>query len=85
MEGSPVSRGVAGAVETALDAAFGTGRPPEPRCVDIAEAARLLGVGRSTTFRLVADGELASFTVGRRRLIPVYAIDAFIAQRLGAT
>jgi excisionase family DNA binding protein len=32
--------------------------------------ARRIGLGRTTTYRLIRDGELRSIKVGRRRLIP---------------
>jgi excisionase family DNA binding protein len=33
------------------------------------EAAQSLGVSRPTIYKLLAEGQLASFTIGRRRLI----------------
>lgn len=45
----------------------------------VTEAARRLGIGRTTTFALMRTGELRSVTVGRRRLVPAGAIDEFVA------
>jgi excisionase family DNA binding protein len=45
------------------------------------DTGKLLGLGRSTVFRLVREGQLASVRVGRRRLMPVKEIHAF-ADRL---
>lgn len=42
------------------------------------EAADRLGVGRTTIFELLAAGELQSIKIGRRRLIPVAALAAFV-------
>jgi excisionase family DNA binding protein len=48
--------------------------------VDIAEAARRLGVSPRTVAALVATGELSSRRIGRRRVIPVRALERFINQ-----
>jgi excisionase family DNA binding protein len=45
------------------------------------EARAILKIGRSTMIRLVLSGELRSITIGRRRLISVQALEAFIRQR----
>jgi excisionase family DNA binding protein len=49
----------------------------------IADAAALIGVGRTTAYALIADGELRTITVGRRRLVPQCELESFIARRLG--
>lgn len=46
------------------------------------EAAQALGLGRSTTYELLRSGELPSIRVGRRVLIPLAALEGFIAKRL---
>jgi excisionase family DNA binding protein len=38
------------------------------------DAGRALGVGRTTTFQLIATGRLRTVRIGRRRLVPVRAI-----------
>lgn len=50
----------------------------------IEEAAQSLGVGRTTVYDLMSSGELESVKVGRRRIIPVDAIGAFLAARRAA-
>ncbi len=56
----------------------------EPRlaamALSVQEAARVLGLGRTTVFALVSRGELASLRVGRRRLVPVSAIEAYLVR-----
>jgi excisionase family DNA binding protein len=44
------------------------------------ETAQMLGIGRSTVFRLIADGELPSVRIGRRRLVPVAGVRDYAAR-----
>jgi excisionase family DNA binding protein len=46
--------------------------------VNIAEAARRLGLSARTVATLVLRRELPSRKVGRRRIIPVVALEAFV-------
>ena len=46
--------------------------------VNIPEAARRLGLSARTVATLVARGHLKSRKVGRRRIIPVVALEAFV-------
>lgn len=55
------------------------------RGLSVAEAAKRIGIGRSQTYELVASGELESFTIGRRRIVPESAIRTFFARRLAAS
>jgi excisionase family DNA binding protein len=50
----------------------------EQLAVNIAEAARRLGLSIRTVAALVSRRELASRKVGRRRIIPIAALEAFI-------
>ena len=43
------------------------------------EAAKALNVGRTTVYALMNSGELHSIKVGGCRLIPVIALEAFLA------
>ncbi len=43
------------------------------------EAARMLGIGKTTIYRLLEAGVIRSIRVGRCRLIPVEAIKEFLA------
>ncbi|MFZ3595875.1 excisionase family DNA-binding protein [Streptomyces sp. BH104] len=45
----------------------------------VEEAARRLGIGRTTCFKLVAMGELESVMVGRLRRVPADAVPAYVA------
>ena len=59
----------------------------EQLAVSIPEAARRLGLSIRTVATLVSRRELASRKVGRRRIIPVAALEAFVKgfQRPGCT
>ncbi len=46
------------------------------------EAARLLGVERTTIWRMCRRGELAKVCIGRRALITRASIDAFVAAQI---
>ena len=47
-----------------------------------AEAARALGVGRTTLYAWLNEGRIASFSVGATRLIPVAEIERFLSSQL---
>ncbi len=59
-----------------------TGAQVDRIAVCVEEAAEMLGLGRSTVFELLKDGSLVSVKVGKRRLIPVRELSAFL-ERLG--
>lgn len=48
----------------------------EPISVDVATAVKLTSIGRTRLYELIADGSLASKTIGRRRVIPYAALKA---------
>lgn len=50
----------------------------EPLSVDIPEACRLTGLGRSKLYELLGNGEIASVKVGKRRLIAVASLRAWL-------
>ena len=66
-----------GSAETGAETA------PE-RGYSIEEAASRIGIGRSMTYELLADGRLESITIGRRRIIPESAIRALMQRQLEA-
>lgn len=41
----------------------------EPRLLSVMEAARLLGIGRSTLYLILKDGRLSARKLGKRTLI----------------
>jgi excisionase family DNA binding protein len=61
------------------------GSRQERLLLTVEEAARRLRIGRTTAYRLVAEGELASIQIGHLRRIPVDAVTAFVQARRTAT
>lgn len=57
----------------------------EALAVSVGEAARLLGVSRATTYKLVTAGILPSLKLGRRRLIRRCDIEAVLSQRVASS
>ena len=56
----------------------------EALSVDIPEACRLTGLGRSKLYDLLGNGEIASIMVGKRRVIVVAELRAWL-DRLSST
>jgi excisionase family DNA binding protein len=57
--------------------------PPPHRTLAVppAEAARLLGVSRTRLYEELGSGAIPSFHLGRRRLIRITALEAWMAER----
>lgn len=55
-----------------------------PISVGVDEAARLIGVARSMFYEIIARGEIETFKVGRRRLVHVKALEAFVKEQARA-
>lgn len=56
-----------------------TTAPVERLSVGAEEAAQILGVGRSTVFKLVKEGMLRGVKLGKRRLFTVRELEALLA------
>lgn len=50
----------------------------EPIAVSIKAAGASLGIGRTSVYRFLKEGRLESFSAGRRRLITIASIRAFV-------
>lgn len=48
----------------------------ENMLISIRDAAKLLGIGRSKLYDLMADGQLATVQIGRRRLVRTDSVRA---------
>ncbi len=53
-------------------------RLPERRLLTTAEAADVLGIGRTTVNALIQNGALESVKIGRSRRVPLVCLDAFV-------
>ena len=51
--------------------------------VGIPDAAKALGLGRSSIYALIAEGRLEALTIGRRRLVRVSSIHDLAQGALG--
>jgi excisionase family DNA binding protein len=46
----------------------------EPLAVSINDTVRMLGIGRTSIYRMIKDGRLEAFKLGRRTLVRVESI-----------
>lgn len=49
----------------------------------IADAARVLGVGRTTFYKLIGDGDIHVVRIGRAVRVPLAELHAFVARQPG--
>ena len=55
----------------------------EPKlAVSVDEAARRLDLGRDVVYRLIMSGDLVSYKVGARRLVPVAGLREWVERRI---
>ena len=53
---------------------------PTERLLRIADAARVLGIGRTTFYKLIQEGDIHVVHIGRAVRVPVAEVDAFVAR-----
>jgi excisionase family DNA binding protein len=53
----------------------------ETLAVSINEAAKALGLGRTSIYAMIADGRLEAFKLGRRTLVKADSIRRLVASR----
>ena len=53
----------------------------EKLAVSVNEAAELIGLKRDLTYRLIMSGDIPSYTVGTRRIIPVAGLREYVERR----
>ena len=51
----------------------------DPRLLTVREAAKVLGIGRSTLYEVMASGAIESVVMGRSRRVPHEALISFVA------
>ena len=56
-------------------------RTPDVKAYSVVDAAHQLGLSRSKLYELIADGELETIHVGRRRLVSAAALDRLVTAR----
>ena len=52
-----------------------------PISVGVDDAARLIGVARSMLYEMIARGDIQTFKLGRRRLVRVKTLEAFVKRQ----
>jgi excisionase family DNA binding protein len=50
----------------------------EPLLLDVRDAARVLGIGRSSLYELIAAGEIEVVHIGRSARVPLAALHEFV-------
>lgn len=54
----------------------------EPLLLRVEEVARVLAIGRSKVYELIASGQLPSITIGSARRVPTEALQKWIADHV---
>ena len=57
----------------------------ERLAVSVRDAAAMIGLGRDVTYRLILGGDIPSFKVGARRLVPVASLRQDVERRTAET
>ena len=58
-------------------------QPVEPICVRVNDAARMIGVGRTKLYELIATGEVETVKIGKATRITTASLHELIKQRRG--
>lgn len=57
----------------------------KPLTLTVNSFCELTSLGRTTAYKMLNEGRLRSFSVGRRRLITMESVEAFLAQAVEDT
>ena len=57
--------------------------PFAPLTVPVKRAAELVGLGKSTVWKLIASGELETVSIGKKRLVIFASLESLIERRRG--
>jgi excisionase family DNA binding protein len=63
-----------------VPAEVGTTEPDELLTLTVEQAAKRLGIGRTTFYSLIGSGEIETITIGRLRRVPAEALPAYVAR-----
>lgn len=58
--------------------------PPEPICIRVNEAARMIGVGRTKLYELIAAGEVETVKLGKATRITTASLHDLVRRQRGA-
>ena len=61
-----------------------TSPPVEPICVRINDAARMIGVGRSKLYELIADGEVETVKLGKSTRVITASLHRLVMRQRGS-
>ncbi len=75
-----VQRGALGCAWTGVTVMEDRKDKKDPLAVSVDDAVDMSGLGRSTIYAALSAGDLPSLKVGRRRLIPVVGLKAWLAR-----
>ena len=60
-----------------------TSPPVEPICVRINDAARMIGVGRTKLYELIADGEVKTVKLGKSTRVITASLHRLVMRQRG--
>lgn len=52
----------------------------QPRLLSVADVAKTLGIGKTSTYQALKSGKLSSLRIGRKRLITADSVERLIAE-----
>ncbi|MEQ6335721.1 helix-turn-helix domain-containing protein [Sphingobium sp. MK2] len=58
--------------------------PPEPICVRVNDAARMIGVGRTKLYELIAAGQVETVKLGKATRITTASLHDLVRRQRGA-
>lgn len=58
--------------------------PPDPICVRVNDAARMIGVGRTKLYELIAAGEVETVKLGKSTRITTASLHDLIRRQCGS-
>lgn len=57
---------------------------PRPLCVRVPMAAKMLGIGSTKLYELIANGQLQTIKLGRVTLVPIASLEQLIADNVSS-